>query len=95
MEEMKQGLHIAKDGVKRWYRNDKFHREDGPAIEYGYAVLNGNGEPCVSYYINGTYFMTIERWAAGMLRWREEVVTDEVIQNFLRPILQKQTAELL
>jgi hypothetical protein len=22
------------NGTKRWYRNDKLHREDGPALEY-------------------------------------------------------------
>ena len=30
---MKNGLHVEY-GVKKWYRNDKLHREDGPAIEY-------------------------------------------------------------
>ena len=25
---------ITADGTKKWYLNGKFHREDGPAIEY-------------------------------------------------------------
>ena len=32
-------------GTKRWYLNDKLHREDGPAIEYA------NGSKC--WYLNG------------------------------------------
>jgi uncharacterized protein YodC (DUF2158 family) len=27
-------LHEQSNGTKYWYLNDKFHREDGPAIEY-------------------------------------------------------------
>ena len=29
-----EGLVIAKNGAKRWYKNGRLHREDGPAIEY-------------------------------------------------------------
>ncbi len=36
---------VSDDGTKRWYLNDKLHREDGPAIEYAsgtkYWYLNG------------------------------------------------------
>jgi hypothetical protein len=31
---MKDGLHISANGTKVWYLNDKFHREDGPAVEF-------------------------------------------------------------
>lgn len=55
-------------GTKRWYLNDKLHREDGPAVEHasGYkswylnGQLNRNGGPAVEYtngnkewYLNG------------------------------------------
>ena len=37
---------VDDDGTKRWYLNDKRHREDGPAIEYTngtkFWYLNGN-----------------------------------------------------
>jgi len=43
---MRNGLHIDKYGNKRWYVNGKFHRTDGPAIEYSngskFWYLNGN-----------------------------------------------------
>jgi hypothetical protein len=32
------GLVIGKDGTRRWYRNGKLHREDGPAVEYADGV---------------------------------------------------------
>ena len=31
---MKDGLNIDSNGTKCWYLNGKFHRTDGPAIEY-------------------------------------------------------------
>ena len=37
---MKNGLIVDYIGNKRWYLNDKLHREDGPAVEY----TNGNNK---------------------------------------------------
>lgn len=42
---MKQGLHIDKDGNKRWYQNDHLHRTDGPALIFS------DGEQ--QWWING------------------------------------------
>ena len=42
---MKNGLVIQEDGTKEWYKDDKLHREDGPAIEFP------NGDKF--WYING------------------------------------------
>ncbi len=42
---MKNGLEIDSLGNKRYYKDDKYHREDGPAIEYPNGVK--------SWYING------------------------------------------
>ena len=35
------------DGTKKWYKDDKLHRDDGPAIEYanGYKEYWLNGDP--------------------------------------------------
>jgi hypothetical protein len=38
-------MKVYASGAKRWYLNGKFHREDGPAIEYP------DGERC--WYFNG------------------------------------------
>ena len=37
---------VSDDGTKRWYLNDKLHREDGPAIECaaGYTAWYLNGK---------------------------------------------------
>jgi hypothetical protein len=46
---MKSELTINEDGTKEWkLPNGKFHRKDGPAIEYS----NGNKY----WYINGTKY---------------------------------------
>jgi hypothetical protein len=42
---MKNGLIVDNEGTKHWYLNGKYHREDGPAIEYA----NGDKE----YWILG------------------------------------------
>ena len=43
---MKNGLIIGKFGDKRWYKDDKYHREDGPAIE-------GNKQVPDRWYLEG------------------------------------------
>ena len=42
---MKSECKIDSFGTKRWWSNDKYHREDGPAIEY----TDGSKE----WYLNG------------------------------------------
>ena len=53
---LKNGLFVAKDGTKRWYKDNKFHREDGPAVEHtsgNYWYQNGEQHredgPAVEY----------------------------------------------
>ena len=65
---IKYTVEVYPDGTKLWYLNGKFHREDGPAIEYAYGdkfwYLNGKlhreGGPAVEnaygtkfWYLNG------------------------------------------
>lgn len=42
---MKDGINILPSGATAWSMNDKFHREDGPAVEY----LSGT----TCWYLNG------------------------------------------
>jgi hypothetical protein len=81
---------VHDDGNKAWCLNGKFHREDGPAIEY----VNGNkcwflnGElhredgPAVEYvngdkcwYLNGKYYTEAE-FKAKMAPAKEMTVAD-------------------
>ena len=51
-------------GTKRWYKNGKFHREDGPAIEW----YDGDKE----WYINGQLHRedgAANEWLNGDKRW--------------------------
>jgi len=41
----KSKVKVSPNGTKCWYLNGKYHREDGPAIEYT------NGSKC--WYLNG------------------------------------------
>lgn len=51
-------LQITKKGNQRYFKNDKYHREDGPARIY--FLLNRRGF-ILSYYINGNLI----RYRAG------------------------------
>jgi len=42
---MRNGLVISSFGTKSWFKNDNYHREEGPAIEYA----SGQKE----YYLEG------------------------------------------
>ena len=62
----KDGLTIDEYGTKHWYLNGKYHRTDGPAIEYingdKHWFLNGKRHrtdgPAIEYY-NGTKYWYI------------------------------------
>ena len=66
---MKNGLKVDQYGNKSWYKNGKYHREDGPACEYanGDKFWYKSGKqhredgPAVELN-NGTYF---EYWLDG------------------------------
>lgn len=56
---MKNGLITDCYGTKRWYKEDKLHREDGPAVEYTNGDLDWLQEgqlhredgPAIEYYL--------------------------------------------
>ena len=65
-------MEIDEDGTKCWYLNGKYHREDGPAVEYA----DGNKE----WYLNGKYHRedgpaveyadgNKEWWLSGYKEW--------------------------
>jgi len=47
---MNDGLDIDSNGTKCWYLNNKYHRTDGPAIEY----YNGDKQ----WFLNGKHHRT-------------------------------------
>ena len=64
-------VRVYENGVKEWYLNGKYHREDGPAVEYAdgskFWYLNGKHHredgPAIEYsnrfkewYLNGNQF---------------------------------------
>ena len=66
---------VGADGTKRWFLNNKYHREDGPAVEYAngdkYWCLNGKlhreDGPAIEYangetryWINGNYIPQLD-----------------------------------
>jgi hypothetical protein len=74
---MKNGLIISRNGTKLYYLNDKYHREDGPALEYSdgsrYYFANGKlhreDGPAIeypngnkSYWINDIVFYEQDYW---------------------------------
>jgi hypothetical protein len=65
---------VDDDGTKRWYLDDKLHREDGPAVEYADGIkrwflndkLHREDGPAVEYtdgrawYLNGVEYSEAE-----------------------------------
>lgn len=82
---MKDGCHIMYSG-QYWYKNGRFHREDGPG-----KILN-NGQ--VYWCCNGLDYINPEHWAEAVIQSRRRP-TKEEIKEFLRPILAKQTQQIL
>lgn len=82
---MKQGLIIDDYYTKRWYKDDKLHREDGPAMEYadGFKQWFMNGEthrldgPAV-YYTDGS-----KEWFYKDT-WIKEVKSQEEFEEWLK-----------
>ena len=72
-------IKVSSDGTKRWFLNDKFHREDGPAVEWSggekWWCLNGNlhreDGPAIEYP-NGTKYWYLNN---------EEVTWEQVFRN--------------
>ena len=75
------------DGTKYWYINGKCHREDGPAIEYA------NGDK--HWYIQGNKYPDAQQWAKAVLQMQKKPAEPNDVQEFLRPILTKQTKDLI
>lgn len=40
---MKQGLVFSRDGDELWFKDDRFHREDGPALQF----IDGEKRWCI------------------------------------------------
>jgi hypothetical protein len=51
---MKNGMHINEWGTKSWYLNGRYHRLDGPAVEYE----DGDKE----WLANGKYYDSFDNW---------------------------------
>lgn len=78
---------ITPDGTEIWCYNDVRSREDGPAVIYKEGI--------VLWYLDGKRFMTPEKWARAVLNKHEQPSDPEDVARFLRPILAKQTKDLI
>ena len=86
----KSKFYIDKDKTKRWYLNNKLHRDDGPAVEWSNGDkawwVNGyrhrNDGPALMYlsgskywYLNGKQYSSKEEWIKAL--------TPEQLYNYL------------
>lgn len=74
-------------GNKEWYQHGKLHREDGPAIEW----IDGKK----AYWFDNDYYPTPEKWAKAVLHSRGKRFDSKSVDDFLRPILAKQTKDVI
>ena len=98
------------NGNKYWYINGKWHREDGPAIEWANGdkcwYINGKlhreDGPAVEHangdkfwYIQGNKYPDAQQWAKAVLQMQKKPAEPNDVQEFLRTILSKQTKDLI
>lgn len=77
------------DGGIMWFQMGLLHREDGPAVEHA------NG---AAYYwlVGRSYGKDVEAWAHDVLKSRGTTcISNQDIDDFLRPILRKQVNKSL
>jgi hypothetical protein len=77
---------IDAHGTKRWFdANGKFHRDNGPAVEYAhgdkswyqYGVRHRDDGPAVEYASGGKFWCQHGKWLP-FAQWLEEVdISDE------------------
>lgn len=75
------------NGDVAWYKNGKLHREDGPAIT--------THEGKTVYALNDRLFLGPNQWAEKVLQMHDKPYDRESIVAFLRPIIAKQTQDLI
>jgi hypothetical protein len=63
---MRNGLLTLLNGTKYWYRNDKLHREEGPAVEYP----NGNKYWYYNGYLHRENGPAVEGSCGEYKEWR-------------------------
>lgn len=81
---------IHSDGETEWYQHGKLSREDGPAVEWP-----GNDQMEPMWYFDDKLYRTPELWAAAILSRYHKPYDTEAVNAYLRPILQKQTKDLI
>ena len=64
------GCLINKDNIKAWYKDGKWHREDGPAMEY----VNGSKY----WYLNDVRYNSEQEWIIAMRKIKIEKVLKQI-----------------
>lgn len=77
------------DGQQTWMQRGMIHREDGP------AVINPTQEGISPWYLWDEPYEEMEAWAEAVLKMHHKPHDADAVAEFLRPILQKQTKEMI
>ena len=96
-------LHVDGDGTKRWMVDGKYHREDGPAIEWPWGskewYLNGKlhreDGPATewaggikAWWLNGRRYDGIAAWAKALLKYKKIKPTQQAIDAKVAEMMQ-------
>ena len=95
-------MRIDKDGTKRWYLNDKLHREDGHAVEYADGIkewyldgkLHREDGPAVEF-VNGSKYWY---WNGKLIfesEWKEKISNNNLSKSNLDNLSQEEKRFLL
>jgi hypothetical protein len=79
---IRDGMHTDQHCTKRWYKNGKLHREDGPAVIHRDGAKEWywndrrhrsdgpavvGSDNCGTLYVYGRYCLTAEEWVTELL----------------------------
>lgn len=78
-------------GTKRWFLNGWLHREDGPAVDWS---ASWPGHP-VYYYVNGSYYTDMDRWAKAVLKHQGNPDDPESVAKLVQTVLANRAKEMI
>lgn len=97
-------MRMDAEGYKRWTLNNKFHREDGPAVESpdGSKAWFVNGrlhrldgpafvqaDEAVGWYVNGKEYTDMEAWARAALEFEQKQLSQDNIDAKMSQVMQQ------
>ena len=93
---MKNGLEIDVFGTKRWYKDDKFHRDNGPAVErysgtkewWQNGLLHRLDGPALEFNNGSKFWFILNKKIQVKYLDQQGTAVDIVLEDFVARVFQ-------